>query len=411
VQIALPTKDVDQLIIKAGPVETDFGTTLLSVNEKASWDQSIADYGGSEGAGFLFSISRLTRAQYESYIAGGRDGQQAFAVEGKAADERFTAPVAETYYIYGTATDVQFYRTGGEIDTNSQDWKSWESLMDMGASVRTDMIARNGLTAYGDEEFLNQEFTWTGDHAYVKFYPYYAVDGSTAEYDTLVLSQPARQGQGGIWCAERWYDPYGNCGIWFPGVSGTGDSGMTAKDYFAKLQKAADAGDTAYLTPLDAAKKLTPEIIGAATAPTAGSFAVTDKLDKEYGACNSAVSQYVASLLSGGTDNPDAIVEYAGRFTPDTWGVLGRNEYGSDWWPALLKALETAAVGKNQDVRDRNMIRLYLSYTGSTAAISQGLGGVLRRQDQADARTFAAAVTGCTAAEQTRVRQALDQKA
>jgi hypothetical protein len=53
--------------------------------------------------------------------------------------------------------------------------------------------------------------------------------------------------------------------------------------------------------------------------------------------CNSAVSQYVASLLSGGTNNPDAIVEYAKRFTPDTWGVLGRNEYGSDWWPALLK--------------------------------------------------------------------------
>jgi hypothetical protein len=255
VQIALPTKDVGPADHQGGPVETDFGTTLLSVNEKASWDQSIADCGGSEGAGFLFSISRLTRAQYETYLAGGRDGEQAFAVSGKADDDRFTTPVAETYYVYGTATDVQFYRTGGKIDTNSQDWKDWEALLELGTAVRTDMITRNGLTAYGDEEFLNQEFTWTGDHAYVRFYPYYAVDGTTAEYDTLVLSQPARQGEGGIWCVERWYDQYGNCCIWFPGILGAGNSGVTAKDYFAKLQKAADAGDTAYLTPLDAAKK------------------------------------------------------------------------------------------------------------------------------------------------------------
>ena len=286
VQIALPTKYVDQLMVTTAfdaQSNSGGGTPLISVSEKASWEQSKADLGEDDGAGFLFGISRLDRKQYEQYIAGGRDGQAAFAVTGKAADDHYTAPVAEEYYVYSTATDVQFYRTGGTIDTNSQDWKNWEKLLDIGADVQTDMIKRNGLTSYSDDEFLNQKFTYTGDHAYVKYYPNFAADGTKTEYNTLVLSQPAKQGAGGIWCVERWYDGYGNCYIYFPSTDTMGGS-ESAAAYCAKLQKAADTGDQTFLTPVSAAVRFETESgYSSAANVTADSMEQVEGLDPDTG--------------------------------------------------------------------------------------------------------------------------------
>ena len=45
------------------------------------------------------------------------------------------------------------------------------------------MISRNSLTAYSDDQFLNQDFTYDSAHAYVKYYPYYTFDGDKSQYD------------------------------------------------------------------------------------------------------------------------------------------------------------------------------------------------------------------------------------
>ena len=72
----------------------------------------------------------------------------------------------------------------------------------------------------------------------------------------LSLSQPVRQGEGGIWCVERvrfvyseydWTDTQ----LVFPAALGID---QTAADYYAQLQAACDAGEqTELLTPRGAA--------------------------------------------------------------------------------------------------------------------------------------------------------------
>ena len=276
-RIALPTKYVDQLVITVGGDSSGSGTPLLSVSEKASVEAGKAD--GIDGSGFLFSFVRMDRAQYESYLSYDSSGMTAFAVTGKSQDPHLTAPTADTYYVYCTATDVQYYRSGGVIDTQSTDWKNWETLLGLGSTVQADMITRNGLTAYSDDEFRSQEFTYTGDHVYVKYHPTSGADGSSDD-SVLVLSQPVTQGDGGIWCVERWYDGYGNCYTTFPAAEDV-QASTTAETYFSQLQSACDAktetdDQKSHLTALGAAKEFvsSSSFFGKAEG---GSFTLTQK--------------------------------------------------------------------------------------------------------------------------------------
>ncbi|MEL4106002.1 hypothetical protein AAFA46_04065 [Oscillospiraceae bacterium WX1] len=195
--------------------------------------------------GFLFSIVRFTQAQYEQYLSSDGSGLSFFAKD------------AEYYYGWATATDVQFYRSGGVVNTESSDWEAWVDLCENLSAIKNDFTARNNLTPYSDDEFWDRDFTYDGAHLYLTFYPY-ANNRSDAEQQginwqdvsyTLVLSQPATQGEAGIWCVERWYDTtYGNLYIEFPATS------QPAAAYYAVLQKAADTGtDTALLDPVSAA--------------------------------------------------------------------------------------------------------------------------------------------------------------
>ena len=234
--LAIPQDIADQLLIfypDQPPEGEESSSSLLSVYEKKSYEQSMEENGFEMG--YLFSVIRYTPVQYEQeYLAcqGGFGGLDIFARDD------------EWYYGWNTATDVQFYRTGGEIGANSQDWKDWEDLYNRMDEIRADFANRNGLTAYSGAADLNRDFLWEGEHCYVNWH---SDDWSWSM--TLLLSQPAGQGDGGIWCVEQWYDNnYGNQYWVWPRTD------MLAADYYAALQEQADRGErTELLDPLTAA--------------------------------------------------------------------------------------------------------------------------------------------------------------
>ena len=84
--------------------------------------------------------------------------------------------------------------------------------------------------------------TFKGNHVIVKF------PLSTGETSQLFLSQPAVQGNNGIWCVERWMDGTGNLYYYTPKT----DSRIS--DYYKELQKQSDDGHiTSLLNPLQVA--------------------------------------------------------------------------------------------------------------------------------------------------------------
>jgi hypothetical protein len=309
---------------------------------------------------------------------------------------------------------VQFCSSGNEIDTQSDAWKNWEELNDMGDTVMADIISRNGLTPYADSQFLYQDFTYDTAHAYVKYYPYYTSDGDKSQYDTLILSQPAKQGEGGIWCVERHYDERGNLYSYLPSSEILGEADdiatvETAADYYSRLQKECDSGGRSdLLTPLAAAQWFVTEsgLYGAPN-PAAGSFAETDGLDTAYMAQNVRVQQLIVDLRVGRTVSDDELLSCAEGFTADTWGVLGRFVYGSSWWAPMKDALLQAAVGDQQDRRDQNLIHLYLSYSKTEGTIADGMKDMISALYQADPLVFDKTLDTCTPSEQARIRAAL----
>lgn len=391
IEIALPAECLDQLI-----VDTDFPDAqeswkpLMSVYEKASVEAAEADWGSSEGAGFLFGFLAMDRAGYERLLCEDGSGIEAFARDG--AGERF--------YAYTFPTDVQFYRSGGEISTESEDWKSWEDLNEMGPTVRADVVERNGLTPYTRAEFLARPFTWEGNHSYLEYRPYQAFDGDERIVYTLVLSQPAKQGEGGVWCVERWYDVYGTQCLWFP------DSGMAAEDYFAQLQAECDAGDHPELrTPTGAAAAFVQEYFGHDTAE--GSFAETSGIPKDYMDMNRRLEQVCLDLYFERAVDSLELLDCVGAASADNWGVLGRGMYGSDWFTPLMDAVEDAAVGAEQQRRDRAVLSFLLAVRDARTDFQTPLTEILRTQREADGGAFAAALAEFSPEDQAYLKTAM----
>lgn len=103
---------------------------------------------------------------------------------------------------------------------------------EMGETLSGKEIAlRRFLESSGN---LPQEF-FNGEHVIVKF------KLSTGETTQALLSQPANQGDDGIWCVERWMD--GNGAVYYndPQVDSLLD------DYYKELQKQCDEGHNQWL--------------------------------------------------------------------------------------------------------------------------------------------------------------------
>ncbi|MGI5930805.1 M56 family metallopeptidase [Pseudoflavonifractor sp.] len=86
---------------------------------------------------------------------------------------------------------------------------------------------------------LVDDFSYTGIHRDVTYYPDAPADGSefdesTARTYTIVLAQPVTQGEGGIWCVERWYDDKGERHFVLP------DTDLPAEEFYAQCQAQAD---------------------------------------------------------------------------------------------------------------------------------------------------------------------------
>ena len=86
---------------------------------------------------------------------------------------------------------------------------------------------------------LVDDFSYTGIHRDVTYYPDSPAnpsgfDESTARTYTIVLSQPVTQGEGGIWCVERWYDDKGERHFVLP------DTDLPAEEFYAQCQAQAD---------------------------------------------------------------------------------------------------------------------------------------------------------------------------
>ena len=197
---------------------------LFEVYYKPSYEAARAE--GYTG-GWLFTIWQLDQARYEQYLS-----------EGDWISEYAFARSDRDYFIMVEPTDLQVWDPG--------DWEQYEELSEVCRPAAMEAFLRlNGLEAYSDDAFWESRETYGGEHRYFRYYPYRAYpDVETSEnkemYYTLMLSQPATQGNGGIWCVERVYDAaeYGYLYAIFPR-----EEGRTAMEVYAQQQAAADAGD------------------------------------------------------------------------------------------------------------------------------------------------------------------------
>lgn len=384
VLIRLPAKYLDQLLITTGDVYDEALSshflTLMTVRERASVEAAEADFGSAEGLGFLFGIELLDQLGFEELVQYDFSGCSVFA-----RDDTH-------YYAMTYPTDVQFYRSGGNYD---EDLADWEALNTLGTAVCQDIIDQNGLTPYSQRDLYLQAFTYEGNHVYVNFYPYFTMDGSRDNFYTLVLSQPAKQGAGGIWCVERILDAFGSTTLIFPQAE------VPAAEHYTARQAAHDAGlESELLTPLETAEAYLRQAGWFSGELAQGSLEEMTVVDSDYMDTNRKLHEVIPALLTGSGVEDEDLLECIGDFRPDTWGVLGRTYYGSNWWPALLEALEDTALGDNQELRCGSMMRFYLTCYGQ---YETAVRNILDLQQEKAPKAFDAALNDFVPEQQARL--------
>ncbi len=198
------------------------------------------------GYGEILRIHRYSAGEYERNFLESNlymGGAFALATDGKS------------YYVMSTPTDVQ------ADPTNTESFEEYAEVAEAcRAAILENFTDVNGFEAVDSKEFYERKYTFDGEHYFIRFYPY---GKGTDSYYTLVLSQPAKEGEGGIWCVERWLDHHieeisslGHIHLSFP------DSGdLSAAQYYAKVQTEFDSGKHSELaSPMTAAKAWAAEI-------------------------------------------------------------------------------------------------------------------------------------------------------
>ena len=151
-------------------------------------------------------------------------------------------PFMNDDFLLSTPTDVRVYT----VD------ESWAALGDWMAALPRAIITRNDLAACDADELFAADYTYPGEHADLG----YRVPGQPMDLIVLSLSQPAAQGEGGVWCVERVryvYSAYSftDTQLVYPVSFGVDEP---AADYYARLQAECDAGEHPdLLTPTGAA--------------------------------------------------------------------------------------------------------------------------------------------------------------
>lgn len=193
------------------------------------------------GGGEILRIYRLTPGQYEhdfqqgSLIVG---GSYALATDG------------EYYYTMSVPTDVQGDPLGTGFGSFMEISERCQKL------VREYFATVNGFKEIDANELYSaKDYTYDGNHKFFCFYPY---GKGTDLFYLLVASQPAKQGEDGIWCVERWYSMsasgtplVGNTehkAVWTLHLSFPSErTELYSADYYEILQGLYDRGEERYL--------------------------------------------------------------------------------------------------------------------------------------------------------------------
>lgn len=231
--VAIPGEYADRLYISEDIPEDSPEDQLFRVYDKQSYEASLNNPGESSEEGFMLAIVRHNQAEHERYLSS-KDGGL-----------RFFAKDKDYYYGYRVANDFHFLLFSNYPYTEDADRSNLKAAV---KAISEDFVSRNKLTKYSDDEFWAREFSYDSEHVFINYYPLYAdweqLVGCKYEdlVYTLVLSQPAKQSENGIWCVERWYDSgrgelVHHC---FPAYDNQTD--MPAAEYYAQLQAECDAG-------------------------------------------------------------------------------------------------------------------------------------------------------------------------
>ena len=130
--IPVPAVYSDQLVIQK-PEGRDDGT-FLTVSEKASIDAASDDDGSNEGAGWLFSLAKISEETLRQLLCQDMSGMEVFAYDTDG-----------NYYTYNHPTDVRYMRESVEQMTADQD--KWSALCEWAGSVPERVVLQNpGLT-------------------------------------------------------------------------------------------------------------------------------------------------------------------------------------------------------------------------------------------------------------------------
>lgn len=368
--IAIPNEYADQLLID--PVETADERILMSVYQKSTYEK----YGGM---GLLFKIARYTEAQYEQFLSSDGSGRSFFAKASSKGDSN----EGSAYYGFFTPTDVQA----------PDDHEAYAMLASsVGDFVKEDFVERNRLSAHSDQEFFGRTYTYDGDHVFIKYYPYFAENGSKDEAWTLYLSQPVKQGAVGIWCVERWRDQYGNVYPYFPDADG-----VPSKEHYAALQAEADAGRQDLLDPKQAAMKFVETVFGH-RADNPGSFegAENSGIPAElYAQSTGDIHDYMPKLIAKEAVSAYDLLPCLENFTRTTWDELTA-AYGSEWWDPLWAALRDAAVSEMRtDTSDQIMRDYYLgkALLAADGAYTEMVSDIVLRQWRDNSQLYSRAMS------------------
>lgn len=240
--VAIPSSMADQLLVF--PQENSGDGTLISVYERAGYEQE----GGEES--WIFSLVRWDQVRYEQeYLrTQGALGGMSYFARDEATRKGLSFFARDDRWYYGWAASTAERSPRSDLSNAQVAEESWRALCQaLKNAVPSDFIARNGLTPYSDGEWFGRDFIWAGEHHYAS---YQTADGTTSL--TLILSQPARRGKGGIWCVEGWVEhlgPYFNRYYELPETQEE-----TAVAYYARLQAEVDQGHRpGLLDPVQAA--------------------------------------------------------------------------------------------------------------------------------------------------------------
>lgn len=215
---ALPAELADKVVVTGPGDVTEDGSGVLATYYYAP------DY-NTEWGGLLLQVGRYSQVGFEqSYYSWELTGGWAYL--GRSGD---------WYYACHSPTDVNF------------DPDHYGDYHDTGAALMAwleGLAGGAGLTPMEEDTFyqrVNGVLSYPhGEHLRVSYRPYYGLSGYEEVADTvytLVLSQPATQGERGIWCVDRWMDQNGTRYLVVP------ETDQPMDDYYAALQDACDAGE------------------------------------------------------------------------------------------------------------------------------------------------------------------------